>query len=48
MENEEQIREKLQQLLDSHSNDYNQILLLSNKLAEFDKERKHPTPILAV
>ena len=38
MENEEQIREKLQQLLDSHSNDYNQILLLSNKLAEFDKE----------
>ena len=38
MENEEQIRKKLQQLLDSHSNDYNQILLLSNKLAEFDKE----------
>lgn len=38
MENEEQIRKNLQQLLDSHSNDYNQILLLSNKLAEFDKE----------
>lgn len=38
MENEEQIRLQLQQLLESHSKNYSQILLLSNKLAEFDKE----------
>lgn len=38
MENEEQIRLRLQQLLESHSKDYSQILLLSNKLAEFDNE----------
>lgn len=38
MEKEEQIRQKLQQLLDANSKDYSQILLLSNKLAEFDKE----------
>ena len=38
MENEEKIRLELQQLLESRSNNYNQILLLSNKLAEFDKD----------
>lgn len=38
MENEEQIRLQLQQLLESHSKNYSQILVLSSKLAEFDKE----------